>query len=68
MRRRLLVCLTFALLGLLVAFPISDHLSVDLTWALAGSAAAGLVLGYFVSIMCDVFFGDAGETETENES
>jgi len=67
MRRRLLVCLAFGLLGLLCAFPVSDRLGVDLPWAFAGSAAAGIVLGYLVSIMCDVFFGDTGEPENPSQ-
>ena len=67
MRRRLLVCASFGLLGLLAAFPISDHFGVDLPWAVAGSATGGIVLGYLVSIMCDVFFGDNEEPENQSQ-
>ena len=68
MRRRLLVCVSFGTLGLLAAVPVSDHLGIDLVWASCGTGTAGLVVGYVVSIMCDVFFGNLGETtEAENQ-
>jgi len=66
MRRRLLVCLTFGALGLLAAFPISDRLGVDLPLAFGASAVGGLVIGYVVSMLCDVFFGNVGENLGES--
>ena len=67
MRRRLLVCVTFGTLGLLAAFPISDRLGVDLPLAFGGSAVGGLAIGYVASMLCDVFFGNVGESFPETE-
>jgi len=72
MRRRLLVCVTFGTFGLLAAIPISDRLGINLPLAFGASAIAGLVVGYVVSMLCDVFFGDVGDvgdglSETEQQ-
>jgi len=67
MRRRLLVCVTFGTLGLLAAFPVGDWFGIGLPVAFAGSAAGGLILGYVISMLCDVFFGNIGESLTETE-
>jgi hypothetical protein len=65
MRKRIAVCLAFALVGVVFSFPISDRFGVELRWALPAGAVAGIFAGYVVSIMFDVFFG-INETEPEN--
>jgi hypothetical protein len=65
MRKRIAVCLAFALVGVLFSFPISDRFGVELRWALPAAAAAGVFAGYVVSIMFDVFFG-IHDTESES--
>jgi flagellar biosynthesis protein FliR len=57
MRKRIAICLAFALVGLLFSFPVSDRFGVDLIWALPSGMLAGVFFGYMVSIMFDVFFG-----------
>jgi flagellar biosynthesis protein FliR len=57
MRKRIAICLAFALVGLLFSFPVSDRFGVDLMWALPSGMLAGVFFGYMVSIMFDVFFG-----------
>jgi hypothetical protein len=67
-RKRLLVCGAFGLLGLAAGIPVSDYFGIGIAPAFGACAGAGLVLGYVVSIMVDVFLGGAGETESETES
>jgi flagellar biosynthesis protein FliR len=62
MRKRIVICLAFALVGVLFSFPISDRFGIELVWALPSGLVAGVFLGYMVSIMFDVFFG---VTDTE---
>lgn len=66
MRKRIGICVAFALVGLLFSFPVSDHFGIELRWALPSGLFAGLFVGYLISIMFDVFFGIT-ETETETE-
>ena len=68
MRKRLLVCGAFGLLGLAAGIPIGDYLGIGIGPAFGLCAGAGLALGYVISIMVDVFLGGAGETEGEPES
>ena len=68
MRKRLLVCGAFGLLGLAAGIPISDYFGIGIGQAFGLCAGAGLALGYVISIMVDVFLGGAGETESEPES
>jgi len=65
MRKRVGICLAFALVGVLFSFPVSDHFSIELHWALPSGLVAGLFIGYMVSIMFDVFFG-ISDTEASN--
>ena len=62
MRKRIGICLAFALVGVLFSFPVSQSFAIELHWALPAGLIAGLFVGYLVSIMFDVFFGI---TETE---
>ena len=68
MRKRLVVCAAFGLLGFVAGIPISDYFGIGIAPAFGACAAAGGVLGYVISIMADVFLGGAGETESEPES
>ena len=67
MRKRLAICLAFALLGILFSFPVSDHFNIGLPLAVLAGALAGLAFGYITSIMFDVFLG-VNETEPESEN
>ena len=57
MRRRLLTCALFGLVGLLLAMPVSDGFGVPLAEAMAVCLAACAALGYVISIVADVFAG-----------
>ncbi|HME08077.1 MAG TPA: hypothetical protein VKG25_13560 [Bryobacteraceae bacterium] len=65
MRKRIGLCVAFALVGVLFSFPVSDHFGIELKWALPSGLVAGVFLGYMVSIMFDVFFGIA-DTPTDD--
>ena len=65
MRKRLLVCLIFGATGLAVALPIGDRLGLSTVQALIGCSAAGVLLGYLVSIFLDIFLG-GNTSEMEN--
>ena len=68
MRKRLIVCGAFGLLGLVAGVPVGDYFGIGLPVAFGACVTAGLALGYVISIMADVFIGGAGETESETES
>jgi xanthosine utilization system XapX-like protein len=55
MQTRLLACGAGGLLGAALASTINDSLGMPPALALAGCALAGIAVGYFISIMFDVF-------------
>lgn len=65
MRKRLLVCLVFGVTGLATAMPIGDQLGLSMVQALIGCSLAGILLGYLVSVLLDIFADNSG-TETNN--
>ena len=65
MRKRLLVCLIFGATGLATALPIGNLLGLSTIQAFIGCTAAGVVLGYLVSVLLDIFV-DTSSTGIEN--
>jgi hypothetical protein len=65
-RRRLVISVAFALIGLLGGVPVSDKLGYSLLASLAGCAAAAGALGYITGKFLDVFSATADETETDS--
>ena len=55
MRKRLLVSFVFGALGLATAVPIGDRLGLTTIQALIAFSAAGLFVGYVLTIFLDVF-------------
>jgi hypothetical protein len=66
-RKRFLVSSVFGALGLATALPLGDRLGLSPIEALIGFTAAGLFVGYVVTIFLDVFTGSASST-TESEN
>jgi hypothetical protein len=65
MRKRLLVCLIFGATGLAAALPLGDRLGLGTPEALIGFSAAGVLIGYVVSIFLDIFLSN-NTSEIEN--
>lgn len=65
MRKRLLVSFVFGALGLATALPLGDKLGLTTIQALIAFSAAGLFVGYVITIFLDVF---ASTTTTEPEN
>ena len=63
MRKRLLVSFVFGALGLATALPLGDRLGLTTIQAMIAFSAAGLFIGYVVTIFLDVFSGSTTETE-----
>ena len=66
MRKRLLVALVFAAVGLAVAVPLGDRFGLGAAQSLIGCGAAGAFVGYIVSIFLDIFLTNHHTPETEN--
>ncbi len=66
MRKRLLLCLAFAVVGLAVGPLLGGLVGLSGIPALLGCTAVGGILGYLVSIFLDVFVTNAGASEIEN--
>jgi hypothetical protein len=66
MRKRLLVALVFAALGLAVALPLGDRFGFGTVQSLIGFGAAGAFLGYVISIFLDIFLTSSHTSEIEN--
>ena len=64
MRKRLLVSFVFGALGLATALPLGDRLGLTTIQALIAFSAAGLFIGYVLTIFLDVF--TSSTTEPEN--
>jgi len=63
-RKRLLVSFVFGALGLATAMPFGDRLGLTTIQAMIAFSAAGLFIGYVVTIFLDVF--TSSTTESEN--
>ena len=66
MRKRLLVALVFAAVGLAVAVPLGDRFGFGPLESLLVCGVAGAFLGYVVSIFLDIFLINSHTTEIEN--
>ncbi|HXA66574.1 MAG TPA: hypothetical protein VNV82_15545 [Bryobacteraceae bacterium] len=65
MRKRLLVSFVFGALGLATALPLGDRVGLTTIQAMIAFSAAGLFLGYVLTIFLDVFT-TTSSTEPEN--
>ena len=65
MRKRLLVSFVFGALGLATALPLGDRLGLTTIQAVIAFSAAGLFIGYVLTIFLDVFTSTT-TTEPEN--
>lgn len=66
MRKRLILCLAFGVVGLAAGPVLGNLVGLSGAPALLGCAAAGGILGYLVSIFLDVFVANAGTSEIEH--
>jgi hypothetical protein len=64
LRKRVLASVAFAILGLMAAVPISDSFGFPLPLAFVGCGLAGTGIGYFISVLLDVFVSGSGEVES----
>jgi len=64
-RKRLLVSFVFGALGLATALPLGDRVGLTTIQAMIAFSAAGLFLGYVLTIFLDVFTTTT-TTEPEN--
>ena len=55
MRKRLLVSFVFGALGLATALPLGDRVGLTAVQAMIAFSAAGLFVGYVLTIFLDVF-------------
>ena len=65
MRKRLLVSFVFGALGLATALPLGDRVGLTTIQAMIAFSAAGLFIGYVITIFLDVFTTTT-TTEPEN--
>jgi hypothetical protein len=66
-RKRLLVSFVCGARGLAIALPLGDRLGLGTIQALIAFSAAGLFVGYVLTIFLDVFTASTtAPTETEN--
>jgi hypothetical protein len=65
MRKRLLVAVVFAAVGLAVALPLGDRFGYGAVQSLIGCGAVGAFIGYVVSIFLDIFVTNT-HAESEN--
>jgi hypothetical protein len=64
MRKRLLVSVAFAAVGLAAALPVGDQLGLPAPVALIGFGAGGLFIGYALSMFLDIFLSNSSDTTT----
>jgi hypothetical protein len=64
-RKRLLVSFVFGALGLATALPLGDRVGLTTVQAMIAFSAAGLFVGYVLTIFLDVFTSTT-TTEPEN--
>jgi hypothetical protein len=62
MRKRLLVSVAFAAVGLAAALPIGDQLGLPAPVALIGFGFGGLIVGYALSMFLDIFLANPNDT------
>jgi hypothetical protein len=63
MRKRLLLSVAFGAVGLTAALPIGDRFGLSNIQSLVAFTAAGLFLGYLLSVFLDVFLTPTSGTE-----
>ena len=63
MQTRLLACVAGGLIGVVAAYSVNARLELSPLIVFTGCALVGIALGYFVSIMVDVFSADSGASE-----
>jgi hypothetical protein len=61
----LIACLAGGFLGVAVASPINSSLELNPTLAVIACAGVGIVLGYVVSTLFDVFTASSGNKKAE---
>jgi|HubBroStandDraft_6_1064221.scaffolds.fasta_scaffold82416_2 hypothetical protein len=66
MRKRLLVSLACAAVGLAAALPLGDQLGISAPVALIGFGLGGLLVGYALSMFLDIFLTSSSDTTSEN--
>jgi hypothetical protein len=64
MRKRLLVSVAFAAVGLAAALPVGEKLELSAPVALIGFGLGGLLIGYALSMFLDVFLANASDNTT----
>jgi hypothetical protein len=65
MRRRLLVSLAVAGVGLATALPLGDQLGLAAPVSLIGFGLVGLFIGYALSMFLDVFLNTTSDSENQ---
>jgi ABC-type Fe3+-siderophore transport system permease subunit len=63
MQTRLLACISGGLFGVVAAYTVNERMTMSPIVTFTGCILAGIALGYFVSIMIDVFTADTGTPE-----
>jgi hypothetical protein len=66
MRKRLLVSVVCAAVGLAAALPVGDQLGLTAPVALIGFGLGGLAIGYALSLFLDVFLTSPTSSDAEN--
>jgi hypothetical protein len=64
MRKRLLVSVAFAAVGLAAALPVGDQLGLPAPVALVGFGLGGLFVGYALSMFLDIFLTNSSDTSS----
>jgi hypothetical protein len=64
MRKRLLVSVAFAAVGLAAALPVGDQLGLPAPISLIGFGSGGLFIGYALSMFLDVFLANSNDNTT----
>jgi len=64
MRKRLLVSLAFAGVGLAAALPLGDQFGLPAPVSLIGFGLGGLVIGYALSMFLDIFLTSNSDPES----
>jgi hypothetical protein len=64
MRKRLLVSVAFAAVGLAAALPVGDQFGLPAPISLIGFGSGGLFIGYALSMFLDVFLANSNDNTT----
>jgi hypothetical protein len=62
MRKRLLVSVAFAAVGLAAALPVGEKLELSAPVALIGFGLGGLLIGYALSMFLDIFLANSNDS------